>query len=95
MTSKAQSLDYSHYWTSVSMLTIMATVALFFNIAIVIWKLRKASRRVDGVVDLAILIGVFVVFSGSTSLLIIGTIGSMLVSIYLLISPIRLPNADT
>ena len=76
------------------MLTIATTVALFFNIAIVIWKLRKPDRRVDGIIDLSILIGVFIVFQGSTALLIIGTLGSMMVSIYLLISPIRLPNAN-
>ena len=76
------------------MLTVAATVALFFNIAIVIWKLRKPDRRVDGIIDLSILIGVFIVFQGSTALLIIGTLGSMMVSIYLLISPIRLPNAN-
>ena len=76
------------------MLTIAATVALFFNIAIVIWKLRKPNRRLDGIIDLSILIGVFIIFQGSTALLIIGTLGSMMVSIYLLISPIRLPNAN-
>ena len=76
------------------MLTIAATVALFFNIAIVIWKLRKPNRRLDGAIDLSILIGVFIIFQGSTALLIIGTLGSMMVSIYLLISPIRLPNAN-
>jgi len=77
------------------MLTLAATIALFFNICIVIWKLRRPSRRIDGLIDAGLLIAVFVIFSGSTSLLIIGTIGSMLVSIYLLISPIRMPNVKS
>ena len=73
----------------------MTTIALFFNIAIVIWKLRRPNRRLDGIIDLAILIVVLIIFQGSTALRIIGTLGSMLVSIYLLFSPIRFPNAKT
>lgn len=68
--------------------TIMG-IALAFNILVVMWKLRH-DRVLDGIIDGSLLVLVAIIFSGSTAALIIGTIGSALVSIYLLISPIKL-----
>lgn len=70
---------------------IIIGIAVAFNILIVIWKLRN-NRVIDGIVDGALLTAVAIVFSGSTAALIIGTIGSAIVSIYLLASPIKVPR---
>ena len=70
------------------MLYAIIGLAVAFNILIVIWKLQH-DRRADGLVDGSLLVAVALLFSGSTALLIIGTIGSMIVSVYLLFSPIR------
>lgn len=72
------------------MLIAIVGVAVAFNILIIIWKLKRPKRRLDGIVDGILLVLVAVLFSGSTELLIIGTIGSAIVSIYLLISPIKI-----
>ncbi len=68
-------------------LTILG-IALALNLLIVIWKFQH-SRVMDAIVDSTLLVLVASVFSGSTATLIIGTIGSLLVSIYLLISPVK------
>ena len=63
--------------------------AVAFNILIVIWKLTN-DRVFDGIIDGALLCLVAMVFSGTQGALVIGAIGSMVVSIYLLIRPLRL-----
>lgn len=64
-------------------------LAVAFNILIVIWKLTN-NRKFDGFIDGTLLVLVAIVFSGSQGALVIGTIGSMIVSLYLLIKPLRL-----
>ena len=61
-------------------------IAVFFNIAIIKWKYDR-SRYADATLDAALMIGVMFLFSGSYGALVIGTVASALVSIYLLISP--------
>jgi Na+-transporting NADH:ubiquinone oxidoreductase subunit NqrB len=68
--------------------TLAVTLAAAFNIIIVIWKFRY-NRVVDAIVDGSLLVAVFFVFMGSTQLLIIGTLASFIVSIYLLFSPVK------
>lgn len=72
---------------------VLVGLAVALNIIIVIWKLKSKHRKLDGFIDGTLLILVAILFSGSTSLLIIGTIGSAIVSLYLLISPIRINHA--
>lgn len=67
-------------------------IAVAFNILIVLWKYQH-GRILDATVDGTLLVLVAIVFSGSTAALIIGTIGSAIVSIYLLFSPIKLASA--
>ena len=62
-------------------------IAVAFNILIVLWKYQH-GRILDATVDGTLLVLVAIVFSGSTAALIIGTIGSAIVSIYLLFSPV-------
>lgn len=78
------------------MLYLIIGFAVAFNILIIIWKLRhkdpftgELDRTADGLIDGALLVAVALLFSGSEGLLIIGTIGSAIVSLYLLISPIK------
>ena len=61
-------------------------VAVFFNIAIIKWKYDR-RRYADAGLDAALMLGVMFLFSGSYGALVIGTVASALVSIYLLISP--------
>ena len=70
------------------MLFTIIGIAVAFNILIVIWKF-KHGREVDATVDGALLVAVAMLFSGSEGLLIIGTIGSAIVSTYLLFDPIK------
>lgn len=63
-------------------------VALAFNIIVILLKF-KFNRKQDALIDAVLLTLVTIVFSGSEKALIIGTIGSALVSIYLLISPVK------
>ena len=65
--------------------------AVFFNIAVIKWKYDKA-RYADALLDFVYLVAVAMLFSGSYAALVVGTIASALVSIYLLISPPKLPK---
>lgn len=64
-------------------------IAVALNICLVLWKYQR-GRTTDALVDASLLVLVAWLFSGSTALLTIGTIGSAIVSIYLLISPVKL-----
>lgn len=70
------------------MLYLIIGIAVALNIVLVIWKLRN-DRVADGIVDGILLIAVAWLFSGSEALLIIGTIGSAITSLYLLASPVK------
>ena len=61
-------------------------LAVSFNIIIILWKFSK-DRIADAVLDASILATVTFVFSGTYSALVVGTIASCVVSIYLLINP--------
>jgi hypothetical protein len=73
------------------LLTILTIAAVALNIIIVIWKF-KHSRLADAIVDSILLVLVAMVFSVSTQALIIGAFGSLIVSIYLLFSPVVFLN---
>lgn len=72
---------------------ILIGVTVFFNIAIILWKLEK-HRYADATLDATLLVLVALIFSGSYGALVVGTVASALVSIYLLISPPQLPDWD-
>lgn len=61
-------------------------IAVFFNIAVLKWKFDK-GRTTEAIIDASLLGGVMFLFSGSFNALVVGTIASALVSLYLLISP--------
>ena len=63
-------------------------IATALNVIVVVWKLRN-GRAVDGMVDGILLAGIMYIFMGSVSGLQMGTIGSAMVSIYLLFDPIK------
>lgn len=65
---------------------ILIGFAVFFNIAFIKWKYDR-RRYSDAALDSALMLGVMFLFSGSYGALVIGTIASALVSIYLFISP--------
>ena len=60
--------------------------ATFFNLAIVKWKFEQ-GRTTDGSLDLAMLIVLGWLFSGSTGGLAMGTVASALFSVYLIFAP--------
>lgn len=70
---------------------ILVGVAVFFNIAFVIWKFEKA-RYADAILDTTLLVLVAILFSGSYAALVAGTIASALVSLYLFFSPPKFPR---
>jgi len=61
-------------------------IAVSLNIIFILLKF-KLGRTADATLDLVILICVMYVFTGSYGALVIGTIGSLIVSLYLFISP--------
>ena len=68
-------------------------VALAFNIIVIIYKL-KHKQTLGGVVDLCALSAVALIFSGSFNALVVGTIGSAIVSIYLYVDPPHFSKSD-
>jgi hypothetical protein len=56
------------------------------NLIILLWKFNH-NRILDGAIDMGLLIAVAYLFSISTNALIIGSIGSFIVSLYMLIFP--------
>ena len=69
-------------------LTTIGIIALSvsMNVIIIKWKYEH-HRDADATLDLGLLILVAVVFSGTISGLMIGTIASAIISLYLLVSP--------
>ena len=61
-------------------------IAVFFNLAVIKWKIDK-ERYLDAGLDFAALVAITIFFSSSYSGLVVGTIASALFSVYLLISP--------
>jgi len=61
-------------------------IATAMNVLIIKWKLEK-KRYEDAILDGAILFGLAYVFGGSYGGLIVATISSAIISIYLIASP--------
>lgn len=75
--------------------TMMVTMGIFvfLNIAVIKWKLEH-QRAADAALDAAVLVLIGWVFSDSISGLMIGTIASSCMSLYLLVSPPKLDWID-
>ena len=65
---------------------ILVGILVFFNLVFIVWKFDHA-RYADAFLDTFLLILVAAFFSGSYGALVVGTIASALVSIYLFFSP--------
>lgn len=65
---------------------ILIGFAVFFNIVVIMWKIDR-HRYYNAALDAALLVLVTIVFSGSYGALVVGTIASALISIYLFILP--------
>jgi nitric oxide reductase large subunit len=63
-------------------------LAVSFNIIVIMWKFRR-GRTADAFTDASLLALIAVVFSGTFGALVVGTIASAVISIYLFISPPR------
>ena len=70
---------------------ILVGVAVFFNIAFIKWKFDR-KRYADAGLDLTLLVIVMILFSGSYGALVVGTLASALISIFLFFSPPKLPT---
>ena len=68
------------------MLMLSAVIATVLNIVILITKFNR-KRYQDAFIDVSLLIVVFLVLKGSEMMLLIGIFSSLLISIYLWISP--------
>ena len=65
---------------------LIISVAVFLNFMLLVWKLNK-ERYADFAVDLATLIALSYLFSGTVSGMIIALIAGAMMSIYLAIFP--------
>jgi hypothetical protein len=65
---------------------LLVGLAVFFNIAFIKWKFDK-SRYADATLDLTLLVIVMLLFSGSYGALVVGTIASAFISLFLYFSP--------
>lgn len=61
-------------------------MCVFLNIAFIKWKFDQ-TRYSDATLDVILLVGVMYLFSGSYGALVIGTVASAMVSIFLFFSP--------
>lgn len=65
---------------------LLVGLAVFFNIAFIKWKFDK-SRYADATLDLTLLVIVMLLFSGSYGALVVGTVASAFISLFLYFSP--------
>ena len=72
-------------------LPLIIAISVFSNIAIIKWKFEN-NRLADAFLDLAVLIIIGFVFMGTISGLTIGTLASSMFSLYLLVSPPKMPK---
>ena len=70
---------------------IIMGMAVAFNFIIIVHKYRK-KRYADATLDMILMTVICILFSGSFNALATGTIASMIVSIYLLFHPVRMPK---
>ena len=64
------------------------------NVIFIMFKLKK-SRTADAILDVMLLILITTVFSGSYASLVVGTVASLIISIYLYANPPKLPEIDS
>lgn len=72
-------------------LLLAGAIATAFNFLIILYKFQR-QKYLHAALDLCLFVVIAVLFSGTITGLQIGMIASMLVSLYLLISPPKLPN---
>ena len=65
---------------------LLVGLAVFFNIAFIKWKFDK-SRYADATLDLTLLVIVMLLFSGSYGALVVGTVATAFISLFLYFSP--------
>lgn len=70
---------------------ILIGLAVAANVLFVLFKYER-KRYADATLDLILLIVIAMLFSGSYGALVVGTIASLIVSIYLYANPPNLPN---
>lgn len=68
-------------------------IAVVLNVVFIKWK-YDCKRYLNATVDLLLMIGVMYLFKGSFDALVVGTIASAIISIYLFFSPPRMPEFD-
>lgn len=68
------------------MLIMFMAIALAFNLIIIKYKFEK-GRNLDATLDTLSLLALAYVFSGSTQSLMVATIASAIISLYLLVFP--------
>ena len=66
-------------------------IAVAFNMLVIKYKFEK-ERWADGALDLFLLVVLSFLFMGSYAGLVVATIASAIISIYLYIFPPKLPN---
>ena len=76
------------------MLALIIGIAMAFNIIIILLKF-KFGKANNALIDAALLVAVVLVCSGSTQLLIMGTVASTIVSLYLLAFPPTISKEHT
>lgn len=64
------------------------------NIIFILFKLKK-NRTADAILDIMLLILITAVFSGSYASLVVGTVASLIISIYLYANPPELPEVNS
>lgn len=69
-------------------------VVTAFNILIILWKFNR-GQNLNALVDAALLVLVAIVFSGTYAALVVGSIASAIVSLWLCFVPLRSKAAAT
>lgn len=70
---------------------ILIGLAVAANVLFVLFKYER-KRYPDATLDFILLIVIAILFSGSYGALVVGTIASLIISIYLYANPPNLPN---
>lgn len=66
-------------------------IAVAFNFIVIVHKYRK-NRYADATLDMVLMAIICFLFSGSFNALAVGTIASMVISMYLFFHPVRMPK---
>ena len=76
------------------MIELITALAVLFNVVVILTKYDKGYVS-NAAMDAALLIGVIMLFKGSTQLLVIGAISSALISVYLSVLPPKFLRKET